>query len=98
MKYASDAYVEGVQSALDSFGIRIASAHLSRRMPDGPEHLGAEWLSRTLSRDRDVTPHSGSAASYRKLEKPVLWGSRASLEASGAPGHDYSGMTPYGGV
>lgn len=67
-------------------------------MPDGPEHLGAEWLSRVLSRDHADAVTPGKAPAYKKLERPPIWGVRASLEASGTPGHDYSGMTPYGGV
>lgn len=96
MKLAGAAYNQGVQAALDSFGVRVAA--LQQRMPDGPEHLGAEWLSRALSQEPGERPHSGATQSYRKLEKPVLWGTRASLESTGAVGHNYSGMTPYGGV
>jgi hypothetical protein len=91
-------YVEGVQAALDSFGIRTASDLMDRRMPDGPEHLGAEWLARQLSQQDDKRARVGTQMSYRPLEKPPLWGPRASLEGTGAAGHDYSGMTPYGGV
>ena len=97
MKFANDAYVAGAQAALGSFGIRIAGDLMGQRMPDGPQHLGAEWLSRTLSKaTNEYSPHVGARSSHRKLEKPPMWGAPSSLESSGANGG--SGMNQYGGV
>lgn len=98
MKYAS-AYLKGAAEALDSFGIRVASDSTHQRMPDGPEHLGAEWLSRQLRQDNeDYTTTVGSRPSHRKLEKPTTWGSPSSLEGSGANAHNHAGAGVYGGV
>jgi hypothetical protein len=95
----NDAYLSGASDALQAFGIRTAADHLTRRMPDGPSHLGAEWLSKRLRQEtEDYTRIPGSRASYRKLEKPSQWGNPTSLEASGSNAQNYSGMSPYGGV
>ena len=95
----NDAYLSGAVEALESFGIRTAADLLSRRMLDGPQHLGAEWLAKRLeSEDDDYRVAGDGKPSYRRLEKPVQWGSRSSLEASGSNAHNYSGMTQYGGV
>lgn len=68
-------------------------------MPDGPGHLGAEWLSKKLRADKDqYTSVVGSRPSHRKLEKPTGWGSPGSLEGSSSNAHNYSGMSQYGGV
>lgn len=96
---APSPYWKGASDALESFGIRVASDSLSRSMPDGPQHLGAEWLSRRLRADKeDYSTVHGSRSSHRKLEKPTGWGPAASLEGSSANGHNYSGMGAYGGV
>lgn len=96
---SNDAYLTGASDALDTFGIRTAADHMTRRMPDGPSHLGAEWLAKRLTGEKDEYSHVvGSRQSYKKLEKPTRWGEPASLESSGSNAHNYSGMTPYGGV
>lgn len=95
MKHASVAYAEGVQAALDSFGVRVAEELMSRRMPDGPQHLGAEWLSRAITRQHEEPSAVGTKPSYRPLERPPQWGPRASLEASNANAR--TGLS-YGGV
>lgn len=95
----NDAYSKGAEEALDTFGIRLAADHLTRRMPDGPAHLGAEWLAKRLGNEKDEYSHIiGSRQSYKKLEKPTQWGNTTSLESSGSNARNYSGMTPYGGV
>lgn len=98
MKYAS-AYLAGAADALESFGIRLASDAMSRSMPDGPHHLGAEWLAKELRKDKEeYSGVIGSRSSHRKLEKPSTWGNPTSLEGSGSNSHNYSGMGQYGGV
>ena len=68
-------------------------------MPDGPHHLGAEWLTRKLRNDKEeYSQIVGSKPSHRKLEKPTSWGSAGSLEGGSANMHNNSGMGPYGGV
>ena len=95
----NNAYQSGVSDALDTFGIRTAADQWTRRMPEGPSHLGAEWLSKRLSKEVEDHPQEvGARQSYRKLEKPTQWGNPSSLEASGSNAHNYSGMNQYGGV
>lgn len=98
MTAISDAYSNGSRAALSAFNVRLAFDHDTQRMPDGPEHLGAEWLARRLSDSDEQKSVVGSAPSYRKLEKPPMWGARASLESSTANARNYSGIGAYGGV
>lgn len=98
MMVISDAYSNGSRAALSAFNVRVASHNAAHRMPEGPSHLGAEWLARRLSGSDEDTPIIGSAPSYRKLEKPPMWGPRASLESSTANARNYSGVGAYGGV
>lgn len=72
------AYSAGMTDALEHFGVRVASDLMSRRMPDGPEHLGAEQLARLLSAQDDsykVNP----ASRAKKLNRPVHWGPKTSV-------------------
>jgi hypothetical protein len=94
----TDAYVGGSRAALTQFNVRLAFDAATQRMPDGPEHLGAEWLAKKLSDPEEPRRVIGSAPSYRKLEKPPMWGPRASLESSTANARNYSGVGAYGGV
>jgi hypothetical protein len=94
----SDAYSDGSHAALAAFNVRLAFDAAARRMPDGPEHLGAEWLAKKLSDPEEPRSVVGSAPAYRKLEKPPMWGPRASLESSTANARNYSGIGAYGGV
>ncbi len=98
MKIA-EAYATGVEEALGSFGIRLASDLIGRRMPDGPEHLGAEWLTKALARERDEYRRPvGNKPSHRPRERAPQWGPNTSMEASSTATGDTSSMSPYGGV
>lgn len=97
MKTAA-AYEAGARDALNSFGVRVAADMMSQRMPDGPEHLGAEWLSRRLGREKEHHDIVGDKPSHRKLERPPQWGPPASYESSGSNERNYAGVGTYGGV
>lgn len=79
------AYHAGVSDALESFGVRVASDLMRSRMPTGPEHLGAEWLAKTLSAESDEFKSRSSERSPRKLERPVHWGPKSHM----GQGNDY---------
>jgi hypothetical protein len=72
------AYNAGMSDALEHFGVRMASDLMFRRMPDGPEHLGAEWLARQLSSQNDsykVNP----VGRAKRQNHPVHWGPKTSV-------------------
>lgn len=92
------AYAAGVKAAFEQFGVRVASELFGQRMPSGPDHLGAEWLTKALEGHVDDHQPVGTAASHRPLEKPPMWGPRASLEATTGLGSNSPGMGRYGGV
>lgn len=94
----STSYAEGASAALRAYNVRVAAYQEHTRMPDGPEHLGAEWLARQLSSVDDAPARTQKTPAYRKLEKPPIWGPRASLESSTANARNYSGIGAYGGV
>lgn len=95
----TDAYSSGATAALDTYGIRTAADLMGTRMPDGPESVGAEWLSKRLRGDNEDHTHVvGSRPSHRKLERPASWGGPSSLESAGSNMHNYSGIGQYGGV
>ena len=86
MSSLTNAYAAGSEDALSAFNVRLAFDN------------GAEWLAKTLEHADDAPDRVGTSASYRKLEKPPIWGSRASLESSTANARNYSGIGAYGGV
>lgn len=91
------AYDSGAQAALQHFGVRTASDLMSRRMPDGPEHLGAERLARTLAK-LDVAPvRPEEERKTRRLERPTRWSNPSSVEG-GEQRDSGMGLGAYGGI
>ena len=94
-------YNEGVMDALSSFGVRVAADMSSRqRMPDGPEHLGAERLSRALRAEDDSYTPLADRRQPRNLDRPTRWGNPTSIEAANSLGRGVApgGVGMFGGV
>ena len=72
------AYNAGAADALEHFGVRVASDFMSRRIPEGPSHLGAEQLARMLSA-QDDSYKANPAGRTKKLNRPVHWGPKTSV-------------------
>lgn len=81
------AYQNGVDAALDTFGVRVAFDMHQHRMPDGPDHLGAERLSKLLSSQDDRYKRSPDRRRGRNEARPVLWGPRVSIDDGVSPPH-----------
>lgn len=98
MNKLATAYDEGMADALDLFGVRLASELARRRMPEGPQHLGAERLAKMLGTQKDDFSF-GDKKPRRNLERPVRFGEPTSLEGAGVSSvTGLPAVGPYGGV
>lgn len=98
MPTVNDAYVTGARDALSAFNVRLAFDVAVNQVPEGAERHGATWLAQELDALDDPRDVVGRTRSYARLEKPSIWGPRASLESSTTNARNYSGIGAYGGV
>jgi hypothetical protein len=90
---APASYEAGKIAALNQYG-------LSRSMPQGPTHVGAERLAKMLT---DVEPdHAPKGAAPRKnsgrLERPTRWGEKSPVDSGSMGSQAGSGIGAFGGV
>ena len=98
MNKIASSYEEGMVDAYDAFGIRVAGDLARNRMPEGPQHLGAERLAKMLGGQQDNFS-IGDKKPRRNLERPVRFGEPTSLEGAGVSSvAGLPGAGAYGGV
>jgi hypothetical protein len=94
MVFKAATYDKGIEDALSAFGVRVASEFMARqRMPEGPEHLGAERLSKLLRTESEAYKPSPEKKQRRNLENTPRWGTPTSLEGASTSSHNaFPGM------
>ena len=89
---APASYEAGKLAALNQYG-------LSRSMPQGPTHVGAERLVKMLTDvEPDHTPKGRVQHKGDRLERPTRWGEKSPVDSGSMGSQSGSGIGAFGGV